>query len=80
LLLRLSYIAVFATLEAAPGGGEMEDKRYETYRKSVYERLSQQQKDIIPLSWWDSVIKYYYRMGYLEDQTVHVILETMSKK
>ena len=58
----------------------MEDKRYETYKKAVYDRLSQQQKDIIPLAWWDSVIKYYYRMGYLEDQTVHVILETMSKK
>ncbi len=80
MLLRLSYITIFATLETATGGGLMEDKRYETYKKSVYERLSQQQKDIIPLSWWDSVIKYYYRMGYLEDQTVHVILETMSKK
>jgi hypothetical protein len=57
----------------------MEDKFYVAYKNGVYARLSEAQKGVIPLSWWDSVIKYYYTMGYSEEQTVNVILETMKK-
>lgn len=58
----------------------MEDKFYESYQQGVYQKLSDSQKGVLPLSWWDSVIRYYYRMGYTEEQTVQVILETMNKK
>ena len=58
----------------------MEDKFLESYKKTVYTKLNENQKGVLPLTWWDSVINYYYRMGYTEERTVQVILETMNKK
>ena len=57
----------------------MEDKFYETYKNKVYEKLKEIDKDVIPLAWWDTVIKHYYDLGYSEDRTVRTILETMNK-
>jgi hypothetical protein len=57
----------------------MEDKFLEMYRKSVYEKLGEVDRTIIPPTWWDSVIRHYYELGFSEEQTVRVILETMSK-
>ena len=57
----------------------MEDKFLEMYRKSVYEKLGEEDRTIIPPKWWDSVIRHYYELGFSEEQTVRVILETMSK-
>ncbi len=57
----------------------MEDKFLEMYKKSVYEKLREVDRSIIPPTWWDSVIKHYYESGFSEEQTLRVILETMNK-
>ena len=57
----------------------MDEKFFDAYKKLVYERLTEIDKDIIPLKWWDSVIKHYYNVGYSEERTVRTILETMKK-
>jgi hypothetical protein len=57
----------------------MEDKFLEMYKKSVYEKLREVDRTIIPPTWWDSVIKHYYESGFSEEQTLRVILETMHK-
>jgi len=57
----------------------MEDKFLEMYKKSVYEKLHEVDRSIIPPSWWDSVIRHYRDLGFSEEQTVRVILETMHK-
>jgi hypothetical protein len=57
----------------------MEDKFFAAYKSRVYAKLTEAQRGAIPPTWWDSVIKYYYTMGYSEEQTVNIILETMKK-
>ena len=57
----------------------MEDKLFELYKKSVWSKLPKEGQDVIPQAWWESVIKHYYNLGYSEDRTVRVILETMGK-
>jgi hypothetical protein len=57
----------------------MEDRFFEAYKKKVYERLTETERKMIPLVWWDSVIKHYYNLGYSEERTVTVILETMKR-
>jgi hypothetical protein len=57
----------------------MEDKFYQQYKDKVYARLSELNKESLPPTWWDSVIKYYYNLGYSEERTVRIILETMEK-
>jgi hypothetical protein len=57
----------------------MEDKLFELYKKSVWSKLPKESAEVIPPAWWESVIKHYYNLGYPEDQTVRVILETMGK-
>lgn len=55
-----------------------EDQFFQAYKKRVYEKLSDSERGVIPLSWWDSVIRYYFNLGYSEERTVRIILETMS--
>jgi hypothetical protein len=57
----------------------MDDKFFEAYKKRVYDRLTEVDRSIIPLTWWESVIKHYYTLGYSEERTVRTILETMKK-
>lgn len=57
----------------------MADQFFEAYKQKVYNGLSETDKNIIPLAWWDSVIKYYYAQGYSVEQTVRVILETVPR-
>ena len=57
----------------------MTDQFFEAYKQKVYEGLAETDKNIIPLAWWDSVIKYYYNQGYSEEQTIRVILETVPR-
>ena len=57
----------------------MADQFFEAYKKRVYDKLSETDKKIIPVAWWDSVIKYYYNQGFSEEQTVRVILETVPR-
>jgi hypothetical protein len=57
----------------------MDDKFLEMYKKRVYEKLNEVDRSIIPPSWWDSVIRHYCDLGFSEEQTVRVILETMKK-
>ena len=57
----------------------MDEKDFETYKKRVYERLSETDKNILPQTWWESVIKHYYSTGYSVERTVRAILETVRK-
>ncbi len=57
----------------------MEDKYFETYKNKVYEKLKTIDTNVIPPTWWDSVIKHYYTQGYSEERTVRTIMETMQK-
>jgi hypothetical protein len=57
----------------------MEDRFFDAYKKKVYEKLSETEKKVIPPAWWDSVIKHYYSLGYTEERTVTIILETMKR-
>jgi hypothetical protein len=57
----------------------MEDKLFELYKKNVWAKLPKGSQDVIPAAWWETVIKHYYSLGYPEDQTVRVILETMTR-
>lgn len=57
----------------------MGDPLYEFYRKSVWQKIEKEDKSVIPAAWWDTVIAHYYRMGYSEEETVRVVLETMKK-
>jgi hypothetical protein len=57
----------------------MDDTFFEAYKKRVYEKLSETERDVIPMTWWESVIRHYYNLGYSEERTVRVILETMTK-
>jgi hypothetical protein len=56
-----------------------EDKFYEDYRSRVYEKLTDQERTILPPTWWETVIKHYYKTGYSEDRTVRAIQETMHR-
>ncbi len=56
------------------------DNMFELYKKRVYEKIKEIDQSIIPASWWETVIKYYYNSGYSEDQAAHTVLETMAKK
>jgi hypothetical protein len=42
-------------------------------------KISEADKQALPLGWWETVIKHYYRLGYSEDETVRVVLETMKR-
>lgn len=57
----------------------MEDKLFELYKKNVWAKLPKGSQEVIPAAWWETVIKHYYTLGYPEDQTVRVILETMAR-
>ena len=57
----------------------MGEQLLELYKKRVWEKLPKDDKQVIPPAWWDTVIKHYFRLGYSEEQTVRVILETMQK-
>jgi hypothetical protein len=57
----------------------MSDELLELYKKRVWEKLPKENKQVIPPAWWDTVIKHYFGLGYSEEQTVRVILETMQK-
>ena len=57
----------------------MDDTFFEAYKKRVYEKLSETERGVIPLTWWESVIRHYYNLGYSEERTVRVIIETMTK-
>lgn len=57
----------------------MDDIFFEAYRRRVYEKLSETERGVLPMTWWESVIRHYYKLGYSEERTVRVILETMTK-
>jgi hypothetical protein len=57
----------------------MEDRFFTVYKQKVYEKLSEIDRSILPHTWWDSIIKHYYTLGYSEERTVRTILETMKK-
>ena len=57
-------------------GTAMNNAVFERYKRKVYEKLREIDRDIIPASWWDTVIKYYYEHGFSEERTVQTILET----
>jgi hypothetical protein len=57
----------------------MQDKMFELYKKKVYAKIKEIDRDIIPATWWDTVIKYYYNSGYSEERAAHTILETLKK-
>jgi hypothetical protein len=57
----------------------MDDTFFEAYKNRVHEKLSEAERDVIPMTWWESVIRHYYNLGYSEERTVRVILETMTK-
>jgi hypothetical protein len=57
----------------------MADKFFDRYRRRVLDRLTEIDRDIIPATWWDTVIRHYYELGYSTERTVNVILETIRK-
>jgi hypothetical protein len=57
----------------------MEDRLLELYKKHVWEKIPKDGGEMIPPAWWETVIRHYYQLGYSEEQTVRVILETMKK-
>lgn len=54
-----------------------EDKFYDEYKARVYEKLTETERTILPSTWWETVIKHYYKSGYSEERTVRAIQETM---
>jgi hypothetical protein len=56
-----------------------DDKYFESYKARVYERLTEADRNVIPASWWETVIRHYYNNGYSEERTVRAIQETMQK-
>ena len=57
----------------------MLEKAFERYKLRVYDKIKEIDRDIIPVSWWDTVIKYYFTLGYSEERAAHTILETLKK-
>ena len=57
----------------------MDEKRFEQYQERVHEKITEINRDIIPPSWWDTVIKYHYDHGFSEERTAQIILETIKK-
>lgn len=57
-------------------GTAMNDAVFEHYKTRVYDKIREIDHDIIPASWWDTVIRYYYDHGFSEERTVQTILET----
>jgi len=57
----------------------MPDTDFENYKKRVFDRLNELDREIIPASWWETVVKHYYQQGYSTGSTVRIILETMKK-
>jgi hypothetical protein len=62
-----------------PAQNGPDDNYFEEYKKRVYGRLSETDRKIIPLSWWDSVIRHYFNLGYSDERAVRAILETMER-
>lgn len=57
----------------------MQNKVFELYKGKVYDKIKAIDHNIIPASWWDTVIKYYFNSGYSEERAAHTILETLKK-
>lgn len=57
----------------------MEDREFERFMERVYATIREIDRDVIPASWWDAVIKYYYDHGLSESRTTQTILETMRR-
>jgi hypothetical protein len=55
------------------------DKYFEAFKARVYARLTEEDRNVIPAAWWETVIKHYYNNGYSEERIVRAIQETMSK-
>lgn len=55
------------------------DKYFEAFKARVYARLTEEDRDVIPAAWWETVIKHYYNNGYSEERIVRAIQETMNK-
>jgi len=58
---------------------ETQDKYFEAYKARVYEKLTEADRSILPSSWWETVIRHYYKSGYSEERAVRSIQETMKK-
>ncbi len=57
----------------------MTEQAFEAFKKRVYQKLSEEDKNILPETWWESVIRHYFNMGYSLERTVRAILETIRK-
>jgi hypothetical protein len=57
----------------------MHDKVFDLYKAKVYGKIKEIDHDIIPATWWDTVIRYYFNSGYSEERAAHTILETLKK-
>jgi hypothetical protein len=57
----------------------MEDKQFERFKARVHENLRNIDPRIIPASWYETVMKYYYDHGFSEERTAQTILETMKE-
>ncbi len=55
----------------------MEDPIYASYKSQVLQRLGELKADVIPPSWWGTVIQHYYNVGYSVEQAVRAILEVL---
>ena len=72
------FFRTFGKSNMSTNPTESQDQFFQAYKKRVYEKLSESERGVIPLTWWDSVIRYYFSQGYSEERTVRIILETMS--
>jgi len=55
----------------------MQERMFELYKSAVYLKIKELDRDAIPASWWDTLIRHYFKMGFTEERAALAILETM---
>jgi len=55
----------------------MVERMFELYKSSVYLKIKEFDRDAIPASWWDTLIRHYFKMGYTDERAALSVLETV---
>ena len=58
----------------------MKDVGFDRFQAKVHETIKNIDPLIIPASWYETVMRYYYEHGFTVNATTQTILETVGEK
>lgn len=55
------------------------ERMFELYKSAVYAKIKKLDRDATPASWWDTLIRHYFKVGYTEERAALSVLEMVKK-